>query len=1209
MERKMKSMDGNNAAAHVSYAFSEVAAIYPITPSSPMADFVDQWSANGLKNIFGTKVKVVEMQSEAGAAGAVHGSLGAGALTTTYTASQGLLLMIPNMYKIAAEQLPAVFHVSARTVSTQALNIFGDHSDVMACRQTGFAMLCEGNVQEVMDLSPVAHLAALEGKVPFINFFDGFRTSHEIQKIAVWDYEDLKDMCDMDAVKEFRAHALNPEHPHMRGSHENGDIFFQHREACNKYYAALPAVVEKYMDKINAKLGTDYQLFNYYGAPDADRVIVAMGSICDVAEEVIDYLNAHGEKVGLVKVRLFRPFAPEKLVAAIPATAKRVAVLDRTKEPGAMGEPLYQDVVTALANAGKNDVQVIGGRYGLGSKDTPPASVFAVYEELKRDEMKRQFTIGIVDDVTNLSLPEDKNCPNTAAPGTIECKFWGLGGDGTVGANKNSIKIIGDHTDKYVQAYFQYDSKKTGGVTISHLRFGDHPIRSPYYINKADFVACHNPSYITKGYKMVNDVKPGGVFMINCQWDFEELNHHLKADAKRYIARNNIQLYTINAIDLAIEIGMGKRNNTILQSAFFSLAKVLPEEDAIRFMKEKAKASYLKKGQDVVDMNYKAIDLGATAYKKIDVPAEWADAVDEPDTRELKGKPELVKMVKEILEPVGKMDGDSLPVSAFTEHVDGQFELGASAYEKRGVAVSVPTWDANKCIQCNQCAYVCPHATIRPFALTAEEAKNAPEAAKIVDVKAGKGKGTYQFTMAISPLDCMGCGVCIGVCPVNALSMVPQEGELAQQDVFNYCVAEVAEKKDMQDNTVKGSQFKQPMLEFSGSCAGCAETSYARLVTQLFGDHMYISNATGCSSIWGGPAATSPYCANKEGHGPAWCNSLFEDNAEHGLGMYIGQNKIRQDLAEETRQLIAVEWARPELKAAAQAWLDTMEDGEANAEAARAYVKALEDSICTVDELAAVPQFAEHAAELKAKGALFCDCEACTIAADLLSKKEYLAKKSMWIFGGDGWAYDIGYGGLDHVIASKQDVNIFVFDTEVYSNTGGQASKASNIGQVAQFAAAGKEVKKKSLAEIAMQYGYVYVAQVAMGANPAQTIKAITEAEAYHGPSLIIGYSPCEMHSIKGGMMNCQKEMKRAVDCGYWNLFRFNPAAPAGQRFSMDSKAPAGGYQEFLMNEARYSRLTREFPERADTLFARNEEAAKERYEHLVKLIDMYDKK
>ena len=1206
MVRKMKSMDGNNAAAHVSYAFSEVAAIYPITPSSPMADFVDQWSANGLKNIFGTKVKVVEMQSEAGAAGAVHGSLGAGALTTTYTASQGLLLMIPNMYKIAAEQLPCVFHVSARTVSTQSLNIFGDHSDVMACRQTGFAMLCEGNVQEVMDLSPVAHLAALSGKVPFINFFDGFRTSHEIQKIAVWDYEDLKDMCDMDAVAEFRRHALNPEHPHMRGSHENGDIFFQHREACNKYYTELPAVVEKYMDKVNAKLGTDYKLFNYYGAPDADRVIVAMGSICDVAEEVIDYLNAHGEKVGLVKVRLFRPFAAEKLIEAIPATAKKIAVLDRTKEPGSQGEPLYQDVVTALANAGKNDVQVIGGRYGLGSKDTPPASVFAVYSELKKDEMKRQFTIGIVDDVTNLSLPEDANCPNTAAEGTIECKFWGLGGDGTVGANKNSIKIIGDHTDKYVQAYFQYDSKKTGGVTISHLRFGDKPIRSPYYINKADFVACHNPSYVIKGFKMVQDVKPGGVYMINCQWDFDELNHHMDAASKRYIAQNNIQLYTIDAIDLAIEIGMGKRNNTILQSAFFSLAKVMPEEEAITYMKEKAKASYLKKGQDVVDMNYKAIDLGATAYKKIDVPADWANAVDTKEPKQLKGKPELVKMVKEILEPVGKMDGDSLPVSAFVDHVDGQFELGAAAYEKRGVAVSVPTWDAEKCIQCNQCAYVCPHATIRPFALTADEAAKAPEAAKIVDVKAGKGKGEYKFTMAISPLDCMGCGVCIGACPVNALTMVAQEGELAQQDVFDYCVAEVAEKKDMQDNTVKGSQFKQPMLEFSGSCAGCAETSYARLVTQLFGDHMYISNATGCSSIWGGPAATSPYCTNKEGHGPAWCNSLFEDNAEHGLGMFTGQNKIREDLADKTRQLIAVEWARPQLKTAAQAWLDTMADGTANAEPAKAYVKALEESISTVEELAAIPQFAEHAAQLKAKGALLCDCEACTLAADILSKKEYLAKKSMWIFGGDGWAYDIGYGGLDHVIASKQDVNIFVFDTEVYSNTGGQASKASNIGQVAQFAAAGKEVKKKSLSEIAMQYGYVYVAQVAMGANPAQTIKAITEAEAYHGPSLIIGYSPCEMHSIKGGMMNCQKEMKKAVDCGYWNLFRYNPEGE--KKFTLDSKAPAGGYQEFLMNEARYSRLTREFPERAEVLFKRNEDEAKARYEHLLKLIDMYDK-
>ena len=1116
--------------------------------------------------------------------------------------------MIPNMYKMAGELLPCVIHCSARALATHALSIFGDHSDIYACRQTGFAMLCTSSVQEVMDLAPIAHLAAIKRRIPFLHFFDGFRTSHEIQKIEVWSDEQLEALLDRSAVDTFRYRGLSPNRPVLRGSAQNPDIFFQEREVANQFYDTLPRVVEDYMNKINAMIGSNYHLFDYYGDPDAEEVIIAMGSVCETIEEVIDYKRARGEKAGLIKVRLYRPFSREHLLRALPETVRSITVLDRTKEPGAMGEPLYQDVVTALANAGWNDVKVIGGRYGLGSKDTPPASVFAVYNELKKDEMKRQFTIGIVDDVTNLSLPEDEDCPNTAAPGTIECKFWGLGGDGTVGANKNSIKIIGDHTDKYVQAYFQYDSKKTGGVTISHLRFGDKPIRSPYYINKADFVACHNPSYITKGFKMVNDVKPGGVFMINCQWDMDELNHHLKADAKRYIAKNNIQLYTIDAIDLAIEIGMGKRNNTILQSAFFTLAKVMPQEDAIRYMKEKAKASYLKKGQDVVDMNYKAIDLGATAFKKIDVPADWANAVDEPEHKTLEGKPELVKMVKEILEPVGKMDGDSLPVSAFVDHVDGQFELGASAYEKRGVAVSVPTWDSTKCIQCNNCAYVCPHATIRPFAMTAEEAKNAPEAAKIVDVKAGKGKGVYQYTMAVSPLDCMGCGVCIGVCPVSALSMVSQEGELAQQDVFDYCVSKVTEKKDMQDNSVKGSQFKQPMLEFSGSCAGCAETSYARLVTQIFGDHMYISNATGCSSIWGGPAATSPYCTNKEGHGPAWCNSLFEDNAEHGLGMFVGQNKIREDLAAETRRLVNIEWARPELKAAAQAWLDTMDDGTANAEPTKAFVKALEESICTVEELAASPQFAEHAAELKAKGALFCDCEACTIAADLLSKKEYLAKKSMWIFGGDGWAYDIGYGGLDHVIASKQDVNIFVFDTEVYSNTGGQASKASNIGQVCQFAAAGKEVKKKSLAEIAMQYGYVYVAQVAMGANPAQTIKAITEAEAYHGPSLIIGYSPCEMHSIKGGMMNCQKEMKKAVECGYWNLFRFNPAAPAGQRFSMDSKAPAGGYQEFLMNEARYSRLTREFPDRAGVLFQRNEDEAKARYEHLLKLIEMYDK-
>ena len=1219
MARKFKSMDGNNAAAYVSYAFTEVAGIYPITPSSPMADLVDQWSAAGQKNIFGTTVKVVEMQSEAGASGTVHGSLAAGAMTTTYTASQGLLLMIPNMYKIAGELLPCVFHVSARTVSTHALNIFGDHSDVMACRQTGFAMLCEGNVQEVMDLAPVAHLAAIEGRVPFVNFFDGFRTSHEIQKVAVWDYDDLKEMCDMDAVAAFRKHALNPERPNMRGSHENGDIFFQHREACNSYYTALPDVVEKYMGKINEKLGTDYQLFNYYGAADADRVIIAMGSICDVAEEVIDYLNAGGEKVGLIKVRLYRPWRADKLLAAIPATCKKIAVLDRTKEPGSQGEPLYMDVVTALANAGRTDIQVIGGRYGLGSKDTPPASVFAVYDELKKDSMKREFTIGIVDDVTHLSL-EEKPAPSVAPAGTIECKFWGLGGDGTVGANKNSIKIIGDHTDKYVQAYFQYDSKKTGGVTISHLRFGDKPIKSSYYINKADFVACHVPAYITKGFPIVRDVKPGGVFLINCQWSDAELNHHLDAASKRYIAKNNIQVYTINAIDLAKEIGMGKRTNTILQSAFFALAKVMPESEAIGYMKDAATHSYLKKGQDVVDMNHKAIDAGATAFKKFDVPADWADAQDSADTTVLSGKPELVEQVKTILFPVGKMDGDSLPVSAFVKHVDGQFELGAAAYEKRGVAVSVPTWDSTKCIQCNNCAYVCPHATIRPYALTAEEAKNAPASAKIVDVKAGKGKGVYQYTMAISPLDCMGCGVCVGQCPVGALTMVPQEQEAAQQEVFNYCVDKVSEKTDMQDDTVKGSQFRQPMLEFSGSCAGCAETSYARLVTQLFGDRMYISNATGCSSIWGGPAATSPYCTNKAGHGPAWSNSLFEDNAEHGLGMYLGQKAIRERLADKTRALIAVPHTWAGLKDAAQKWLDTMEDGKANGAATDAYIAALEEGLMTVDACLAfaasdagkaafgdgLGEFKAHMESLKAAGATYCDCDACTLTREILAEKEYLRKKSLWIFGGDGWAYDIGFGGVDHVLASGNDVNIFVFDTEVYSNTGGQASKASNIGQVAQFAAAGKEIKKKSLAEIAMSYGYIYVAQVAMGANPAQTLKAIQEAEAYPGPSLIIGYSPCEMHSIKGGMVNCQHEMKKAVECGYWNLFRFNPAAE-GSKFTLDSKEPKGGYQEFLMNEARYSRLTREFPDRAGELFERNEKAAMDRYAHLLKLKAMYE--
>ena len=1182
MARKMKSMDGNTAAAHVSYAFTEVAGIYPITPSSPMADSVDQWAAAGQKNIFGTTVKVIEMQSEAGAAGTVHGSLAAGALTTTYTASQGLLLMIPNMYKIAGELLPCVFHVSARTVASHALNIFGDHSDVMACRQTGFAMLAETNPQEVMDLSAVAHLATIKSRVPFINFFDGFRTSHEIQKIQVWDYEDLKEMCDMDAVEAFRKRALNPEHAMMRGSHENGDVFFQHREAANKYYEAVPGIVEEYMGKVNAKLGTNYQLFNYYGAADADRVIIAMGSICDVAEEVIDYLNAHGEKVGLVKVRLYRPFRADKLIAAIPETAKKIAVLDRTKEPGSQGEPLYMDVVTALADAGITDKVVTGGRYGLGSKDTPPSSVFAVYEELAKAEPKKMFTLGINDDVTYLSL-EEKPAPNTAAEGTTECKFWGLGGDGTVGTNKNSIKIIGDHTDKFVQAYFQYDSKKTGGVTVSHLRFGDKPIRSPYYINKADFVACHNPSYITKHFPIVRDVKPGGVFLINCQWSPEELSKHLAASEKRYIAKNNVQLYTINAIDLAIEIGMGKRTNTILQSAFFALAKVMPSEQAIQFMKDAATKSYLKKGQDIVDMNHKAIDIGATAYQKIDVPADWADAQDEADTRELQGRPEVVKMVKDVMEPIGRMDGDSLPVSAFAgEHVDGSFEHGAAAYEKRGVAVTVPQWNEATCVQCNQCAYVCPHATIRPFALTEEEAAAAPASTKLVDIKAGKGKGVYKYTMAVSPLDCMGCGVCIGVCPTKSLKMVPQAEEAAQQDAFDYCVAKVSEKADMiSTNSVKDSQFKKPLLEFSGSCAGCAETSYARLITQVCGDRMYISNATGCSSIWGGPAATSPYTVDANGHGPAWANSLFEDNAEHGLGMYYGQEALRERLISKLEVMAGSENATDSFKNAVNSFMDTKDNGAANAEPAKALVAELE------------------------KGA----AAGCPDCKDVLAHKEYLAKKSVWIFGGDGWAYDIGFGGLDHVLASGKDVNVMVFDTEVYSNTGGQASKATNIGAVAQFAASGKTTKKKSLAEIAMSYGYVYVAQVAMGANPAQTLKAIAEAEAYPGPSLVIGYAPCEMHSIKGGMTNCQAEMKKAVDCGYWNLFRFNPQlADEGKNpFILESKEPkTEDYRKFMMGEARYSALTRSFPDRAEGLFERSEVESTKRYAHLKRLQDLY---
>ena len=1178
MSRKKQSMDGNQAAAHVAYAYIEVAGIYPITPSSPMADFVDQWSANGQKNIFGTQTKVVEMESEAGASGTVHGSLASGALTTTFTASQGLLLMIPNMYKIAGEQLPGVFHVSARCVASQSLNIFGDHSDVYACRQTGFAMLAESNPQEVMDLAPVAHLAAIEGSVPFLNFFDGFRTSHEIQKIETWDYEDLKEMCNMDAVKAFRNHALNPNTPSMRGSHENGDVFFQHREACNKVYLDLPEVVKKYMAKINAKLGTNYDLFNYYGAKDADRVIVAMGSICDVAEEVIDYLNNKGEKVGLIKVRLYRPWVSEAFLNVLPKSAKKIAVLDRTKEPGSLGEPLYLDVVTTLREAGLNDIKVCGGRYGLGSKDTPPSSVFAVYTELAKDAPKSRFTIGIVDDVTNLSLPEVKPAPITAAAGTVECKFWGIGGDGTVGANKDSTKIIGDHTDKYIQAYFQYDSKKTGGITISHLRFGDKPIKSPYYINQADFVACHNQSYILKGYKMVQDVKKGGTFLINCTWSDEELDKNLPAEAKRYIAENNIKLYTVDAVDIATKIGLGKRTSTVLQSAFFKLANVLPAEEAIKYMKEKVVAKFSKKGQDIVDMNCQAIDQGAGALHEVAVPASWKDAKDNAAKPKLDGDPKVVKMVETLMNPIALMDGDSLPVSAFKDCANGQFELGASAYEKRGTAVMVPQWDAEKCVQCNNCAFVCSHATIRPYLLSDAEIKAAPEGLVAVDTKP---KATqYKYTMSVSPLDCMGCGECVTVCPTKAISMVPQETRHAEQPVWNYLVKNVSKKTDsgIAENIVKGSQFNQPLLEFSGSCAGCAETSYARLITQLFGENMYISNATGCSSIWGGPAATCPYTVNKDSKkGPAWANSLFEDNAEHGLGMYIGQKYIRDGLIAKLNEMAAGDKASASLKDAIAKFIETKDDTNGNVEPTKVLIAELEK----------------------------CGCEA---SKEILEKKQYLNKKSVWIMGGDGWAYDIGFGGLDHVLASGENVNVMVFDTEMYSNTGGQASKSSNIGEICQFAAAGKEVGKKSLSEIAMSYGYVYVAQIALGANPAQALKVIQEAEAYNGPSLIIGYAPCELHGVKGGMNHCQDEMKAAVAAGYWNLFSFNPALKAEGKnpFTLTSKPGDGTYQNFLANETRYSALTRKFPERAEFLFKKSEDVAKARYEHLQKLVELY---
>jgi len=1190
MARKKISMDGNTAAAHVSYAFTEVAAIYPITPSSVMAELTDSWSATGLKNIFGDTVKVVEMQSEAGAAGAVHGSLAAGALTTTFTASQGLLLMIPNMYKIAGELLPNVIHVSARCVASHALNIFGDHSDIYACRQTGYAMMAGSNPQEVMDLGAVAHLAAIKGRVPFVNFFDGFRTSHEIQKIEAWDYETLDKMIDKDAVAAFRARSLNPEHPILRGSAENGDIFFQHRESCNKFYQDLPAIVEEYMDKVNAEIGTDYKLFNYYGAPDADRVMIAMGSICDVAEEVIDYMNAAGAKVGLIKVRLYRPFCADRLVEALPATVKKIAVLDRTKEPGSLGEPLYLDVVAALATKGVK-AKVVGGRYGLGSKDTPPQSIFAIFENLAKREPKNSFTIGIVDDVTGLSLPE-KVAPDTSPAGTISCKFWGLGGDGTVGANKNSIKIIGDHTDKYIQAYFQYDSKKTGGVTISHLRFGDKPIKSSYYINKADFVACHNPSYILKGYKIVNDVKPGGTFLLNCQWSLDELNTHLPDEVKKYIATNDIKFYIVNAIDKAREIGMGKRTNTILQSAFFALAKIMPMEEAIDYMKKAAYKSYSKKGEAVVNSNYAAIDAGVSAIVEVKIPAEWKDITVRTKKEKVEGnRPELVKFVREIVKPVSKMQGDSLPVSVFTDHADGSFPQGSAAYEKRGVAVDVPVWHPENCIQCNFCSYVCPHATLRPFALDKDEAKKAPKSMKFAPKMTGKGCEDYKFTIAISPLDCMGCGVCVGVCPTKpekrALEMVSQESQADQQAAFDYAVANVT-KKDLPfaESTIKGSQFNQPLLEFSGSCAGCAETSYARLITQLFGERMYISNATGCSSIWGGSAPATPYTVNRDsGRGPAWANSLFEDNAEHGLGIYLGQKTIRKRLTDKINKLIAISYTTEDIKAAAKDWLDSFDNGKLNETASAKLIAALEKDVV--------------------EG---CKCEACTLAREILSEKDYLSKKSVWIFGGDGWAYDIGFGGLDHVLASGEDVNIMVFDTEVYSNTGGQASKASQIGQVAQFAAAGKEIGKKNLAEIAMSYGYVYVAQIAMGADMNQTMKALIEAEAYPGPSIIIGYAPCEMHGLKGGMTNCQAEMKKAVEAGYWQTFRFNPALKAEGKnpLTVDCKEPTGDYVEFIKSETRYSRLALAFPERADELFNKASKTAKDKYDHLMKLEKMY---
>ena len=1165
--RKMKTMDGNTAAAYISYAFTDVAAIFPITPSSPMAEWVDENSARGLKNIFGQPVKVMEMQSEAGAAGAVHGSLQAGALTTTYTASQGLLLMIPNMYKIAGELLPSVIHVSARALATSALNIFGDHQDVMAARQTGFAMLAEGSVQEVMDLSAVAHLAALKARIPFVNFFDGFRTSHEIQKVELLQYDELKELVDMEAVEEFRRRALNPNKPVTRGTAQNPDIYFQEREAVNKFYDAVPEIVESYMKEITKLTGREYNCFDYYGAADAERVIVAMGSVTDLIEETVDYLNAKGEKVGLIKVRLFRPFSNERLIKAMPKTVKKVAVLDRTKEPGAAGEPLYLEVKNAFYGL-ENAPVIVGGRFGLGSKDTVPADIVAVYENLNKEDAKNGFTLSIVDDVTNTSLAPVGDI-DTTPEGTKACKFWGLGSDGTVGANKSAIKIIGDHTDMYAQGYFAYDSKKSGGVTISHLRFGKQPIKSPYLINKADFVACHNQSYVNK-YFVLDGLKKNGTFLLNTIWTPEEVAEHLPASYKRFLAENNIKFYTLNAVKIAQEVGLGGRINMIMQSAFFKLANIIPVEDAVKYLKDAVVTSYGKKGEKVVNMNHAAIDKGIDAIVEITVPAEWANAKDEV----VEAK-EVPAFIKNIVEPMNRLEGDKLPVSAFNGMEDGTFEPGTAAYEKRGIGINIPEWIADNCIQCNQCAYVCPHATIRPFLLTEEEAKNAPASTKLVAAKALKTEEPMQFTMAVSTLDCTGCGNCAQVCPAKekALVMKPQHTQEDQIEAWDYCVNDVAPKKNpMNKNTVKGSQFEQPLFEFSGACAGCGETPYAKLITQLFGDRMMIANATGCSSIWGGSAPSTPYTTNHNGHGPAWANSLFEDNAEFGLGMFLGVKAIRERLVDLAGKAIEA-GVKPEAKEALEAWIAEVDNGEGTRDRADAVVAALQG-------------------------------ETNEFAKEILKDQDYLAKRSQWIFGGDGWAYDIGYGGVDHVLASGEDVNILVMDTEIYSNTGGQASKSTPTAAIAKFAAAGKRTKKKDLGMMAMSYGYVYVAQIAMGADKNQTLKAIAEAEAYKGPSLIIAYAPCISHGLKAGMGNSQLEEKRAVECGYWAMYRFNPMLKETGKnpFSLDSKEPTGDFREFIMGEVRYAALAKAFPEAAEALFEKTERDAKERLENYKKL-------